>query len=43
MHTPASAGPAIAAVVPRNEMRADTAGKSSVVTSLGVSDSSDGV
>ena len=43
MHTPASAGPPICAVVPRSEVSADTAGRSSIATSLGVSDSSAGV
>ena len=39
---PAMAGPAMAAVVLRSEVNADTAGSSSNVTSLGVSDSSAG-
>src|SRR5580700_1344508 len=40
---PASAGPAMAAIVPRSEASADTAGSSSVPTSFGVSDSSAGL
>src|SRR4051812_15138477 len=42
MHRPASAGPAIAALVPLSDVSADTAVSSSGATSFGVNDSSAG-